>query len=182
MSCIIQQLQRSTKENSFFDLNFSCLCVSHSEKTAGLLMHTGRYVFAQVMDYLPMYEFHKCVDRYNGDYRVRFTCMDQYLSMAFAQLTYRESLRDIVPCKISGTIWASGETFRRAHWPMPMKIEIGASMPISVMFLSVLPGTCTEMKISLSNLTIWHMPLILPQSTFVCLFFPGRISEKRRVR
>ena len=87
-----------------------------------------------------------------------------------------------VPCKISGTIWASGETFRRAHWPMPMKIEIGASMPISVMFLSVLPGTCTEMKISLSNLTIWHMPLILPQSTFVCLFFPGLILEKRRVR
>lgn len=61
-------------------------------------MHTGRYVFAQVMDYLPMYEFHKCVDRYNGDYRVRFSCMDQYLSMAFAQLTYRESLRDIEAC------------------------------------------------------------------------------------
>lgn len=47
-------------------------------------MHTGRYVFAQIMDYLPMYEFHKCVDRYRGDYRVRFSCMDQYLTMAFA--------------------------------------------------------------------------------------------------
>jgi len=45
-----------------------------------------------------MYEFHKCVDRYNGDYRVRFSCMDQYLSMAFAQLAYRESLRDIEAC------------------------------------------------------------------------------------
>jgi len=54
--------------------------------------------FSQIMDYLPMYEFHKCVDRYNGDYRVRFTCMDQYLSMAFAQLIYRESLCDIEAC------------------------------------------------------------------------------------
>ena len=46
-----------------------------------------------------MYEFRKCVDRYNGNYRVRrFSCLDQFLSMAFAQLTYRESLRDIEAC------------------------------------------------------------------------------------
>ena len=68
MNLNIQQIQHYAHKNSFFDLKFSCLCVSHSEKTAGWLMHTGRYVFAQVMDYLPMYEFHKCVDRYNGDY------------------------------------------------------------------------------------------------------------------
>jgi hypothetical protein len=51
------------------------------------------------MDYLPMYEFRKCVDRYNGNYHTSsFSCMDQYFCMAFAQLTYRESLRDIEAC------------------------------------------------------------------------------------
>ena len=62
-------------------------------------MHTGRVVFAQLMDWLPRYEFTKCVRRYRGEYRVRhFTCWDQFLCMAFAQLTYRESLRDIETC------------------------------------------------------------------------------------
>jgi len=62
-------------------------------------MHTGRIVFSQLMDFLPMYEFNKCVHRYQGDYRVRhFSCLDQFLCMAFAQLTYRESLRDIETC------------------------------------------------------------------------------------
>lgn len=62
-------------------------------------MYTGKTVFSQVMDYLPMYEFRKCVDRYNGNYHTSsFSCMDQYFCMAFAQLTYRESLRDIEAC------------------------------------------------------------------------------------
>ena len=62
-------------------------------------MHEGRTVFAQVMDWLPKYEFEKCVARYGGDFHVRsMTCYEQYLIMAFAQLTYRESLRDIETC------------------------------------------------------------------------------------
>lgn len=62
-------------------------------------MNTGRTVFSQVMDYLPLHNFRQCVARYNGNYRVRtFSCLDQYLCMAFAQLTYRESLRDIEAC------------------------------------------------------------------------------------
>lgn len=61
-------------------------------------MYAGRFVFSQVMEFLPMYEFHRCVKRYNGDYRARFSCLDQYMCMAFAQLTYRESLRDIEVC------------------------------------------------------------------------------------
>jgi len=62
-------------------------------------MHTGRLIFSQIMDFLPMYEFQKCVRRYRGNYKVQsFSCLDQYLSMAFAQLTYRESLRDIESC------------------------------------------------------------------------------------
>jgi len=62
-------------------------------------MYSGKLVFAQVMDHLPMHTFRRCVDRYEGNRKVhRFTCLDQYLCMAFAQLTYRESLRDIEVC------------------------------------------------------------------------------------
>lgn len=62
-------------------------------------MHTGKTIFSQVMDFLPLHEFRKCVKRYQGDYKVKsFSCMDQFLCMAFAQLTYRESLRDIESC------------------------------------------------------------------------------------
>ena len=62
-------------------------------------MNTGKTIFSQVMDFLPMNEFHKCVKRYHGHYKVRnFSCLDQFFCMAFAQLTYRESLRDIETC------------------------------------------------------------------------------------
>jgi hypothetical protein len=62
-------------------------------------VNTGRTVFSQLLDYLPAYEFQKCVNRYQGEYKLRnFSCRDQFLSMAFAQLTYRESLRDIETC------------------------------------------------------------------------------------
>ena len=62
-------------------------------------MHVGRIVFAQLMDHLPPYEFHKCVERYHGNYKLRgFSCLDQFLCLAFAQLTFRESLRDIEAC------------------------------------------------------------------------------------
>ncbi len=62
-------------------------------------MNIGRTVFAQIMDFAPSFHFHLCVDRYNGNYKVKtFTCLDQFLCMAFAQLTYRESLRDIEAC------------------------------------------------------------------------------------
>lgn len=62
-------------------------------------MYTGKLVFSQVMEHLPLHIFHQCVDRYNGNFKVKeFTCLDQYLCMAFAQLTYRESLRDIEAC------------------------------------------------------------------------------------
>ena len=62
-------------------------------------MNSGRTVFSQLIDFLPAHQFSKCVARYNGDFRVRrFTCWDQFLCLSFAQLTYRESLRDIVSC------------------------------------------------------------------------------------
>lgn len=62
-------------------------------------MNHGNTIFSQIMDFLPKHKFRQCVNRYNGNYRVRsFTCFDQFLCMAFAQLTYRESLRDIECC------------------------------------------------------------------------------------
>ena len=62
-------------------------------------MNSGKTIFAQFMDFLPAYEFRQCVERYNGNYKIKsFTCTDQFLCMAFAQLTYRESLRDIQAC------------------------------------------------------------------------------------
>jgi uncharacterized protein DUF4372/DDE family transposase len=62
-------------------------------------MHSGQFVFAQLMEFLPRHEFNACVRRYRGDRRLRgFTCRDQFLCMAFAQLTFRESLRDIETC------------------------------------------------------------------------------------
>jgi len=62
-------------------------------------MNEGRTVFSQLMDSLPRQEFNQCVERYQGNHRTRrFSCLDQFLCMAFAQLTYRESLRDIETC------------------------------------------------------------------------------------
>ena len=62
-------------------------------------MNSGRTIFAQVMDHLPIHEFQKCVVRYRGDHNWRgFSCWDQFLCLGFAQLTYRESLRDIEAC------------------------------------------------------------------------------------
>ena len=62
-------------------------------------MNAGRMVFAQLLDFLPKHEFRQCVRRYRGDFHARrLTCYDQFICLAFAQLTYRESLRDIETC------------------------------------------------------------------------------------
>jgi hypothetical protein len=72
---------------------------SGQEQAAEWGMNLGRTVFSQIMEHLPEYEFQKCVARYRGDSHLRgFSCLDQYLAMSFAQLTYRESLRDIEAC------------------------------------------------------------------------------------
>ena len=62
-------------------------------------MNSGQTIFSQLMEFIPTYEFRQCVKRYNGNYKVKsFSCWNQFLTMAFAQLTYRESLRDIQAC------------------------------------------------------------------------------------
>ena len=65
-------------------------------------MHIGNVVFSQLMEFAPWHTFRRLVAKYRGDFNVRtFSCLDQFLSMAFAQLTYRESLRDIEACLTS---------------------------------------------------------------------------------
>ena len=95
-------------------------------------MNTGKTLFAQLMDFLPWTTFTRIVARYDGDVRVRtLCCAEQYRAMAFAQLTYRESLRDIEIClsaqasKLYHMAFASRCGDRR--WPMPTRRAIGAS-------------------------------------------------------
>jgi transposase len=74
-------------------------------------VNRGRTIFAQLLNFLPDREFRRCVARYNGDARFRgFSCWDQYLSMAFAQLTYRDGLRDIEAClrSLGGKLYHMG--------------------------------------------------------------------------
>jgi hypothetical protein len=74
-------------------------------------VNQGRTIFSQLISFLPDREFRRCVDRYGGDARLRgFSCWDQYLSMAFAQLTYRDGLRDIEAClrSLGGKLYHMG--------------------------------------------------------------------------
>jgi hypothetical protein len=70
-------------------------------------MNSGRTIFSQIMNYLPAYEFRQCVERYSGNYKIKsFSCWDQFLSMTFAQLTYKGVRRK----KISSTPLTEKET------------------------------------------------------------------------
>jgi hypothetical protein len=63
------------------------------------MMNKGKIIFAQLMEFLPSYEFQRCVKKYRGEYKVKaFSCLEQFYVMAFAQIAYRESLRDTVSC------------------------------------------------------------------------------------
>jgi len=112
-------------------------------------MHSGRIVFAQVMDVLPMHEFRKCVRLYEGERRVRtFSCLDQFLCMAFAQLTYRESLRDIETClrAVSDKLYHAGIRGRISRSTMADANE-GRDWRIYADFAQVLIGTARELYI-----------------------------------
>src|SRR3972149_5335983 len=81
-------------------------------------VNSGRTGFSQLIGFLPDREFRRCVSRYDGDRRLReFSCWDQYLTMAFAQFTYRESLRDIEAClrSLHGKLYHTGFRSRPAR-------------------------------------------------------------------
>ncbi len=105
--CPVEHFRDSYKTNIVNELREK-MSVTHlnSNLSCGLpilqgkvAMNSGQTVFAQLIEFLPKHVFRKCVLRYKGDYRCRkFSCRDQFLCMAFAQITYRESLRDIESC------------------------------------------------------------------------------------
>ena len=92
----------------------------------------GKTLFAQLMDFLPWSTFARIVARYGGDARVRtLCCAEQYRAMAFAQLTYRESLRDIGVADRRGRVETLSHRFSRAGptirlWPTPTRRATGA--------------------------------------------------------
>src|SRR6266704_701817 len=99
-------------------------------------MNQGRTVFSQLVDFLPTYQFQICVDRYQGHRYVKdFSCWDQFLCLAFAQLTYRESLRDIEACLRAQQPKLYHMGFRgqvsATRWHTPTNTATGGSTPIS---------------------------------------------------
>ena len=96
-------------------------------------MNTGKTLFAQLMDFLPWTTFARYVARYGGDKSVRtLTCAEQFRVMAFAQLTYRESLRDIEVC-------LSAQTNKLYHMGIREPVS-GIPFPISLIDLVIVPG------------------------------------------
>jgi hypothetical protein len=82
---------------SIFNVYFPVSAVRQPFKE--LEMNSGTTILSQTVDFFPLYEFNKCVKCYNGNYKVKsFTCLNQFYILSFAQLTYRESIRDIVAC------------------------------------------------------------------------------------
>jgi hypothetical protein len=100
-------------------------------------MYAGKLIFAQLMDHLPLHTFRRCVSRYQGErYAKRFRCFDQYVVMAFAQLTYREGLRDIEACLCAhrSKLYHMGivpRTWHATPYPRPTNVATGASTPTS---------------------------------------------------
>src|SRR6266446_6144458 len=97
-------------------------------------MNLGRTVFSQLVDLLPTRQFQLCVDRYHGHRYVKdFSCWDQFLSLAFAQLTYRESLRDIEACLRAQQpkLYHMGyrSKFLATRWHTPTNTATGGSTP-----------------------------------------------------
>ena len=142
-------------------------------------MHEGHYVFAQLMQHLPLTTFRRCVARYRGECRIkRFSCLDQYLSLAFAQLTWRESLRDIEAClrrnPPSSIIWVSAAGLPATPWPMPTRCATGASMPTSRSTSSASrAGSMRTIRWRL-NSTKPSMRWTQPPSISACRYSPGR--------
>lgn len=100
-------------------------------------MHQGKLVFAQLMLYLPLSTFRRCVADHRGEHKVKdFSCLDQFFAMAFAQLTYRESLRDIevnlrAQARRLYHMGFAARRFRATRWPMRTPHARGKSMPTS---------------------------------------------------
>src|SRR5258708_21250591 len=136
-------------------------------------MNQGRTVFSQLISFLPDREFRRCVERYQGDLRVRgLSCWDQYLAMAFAQLTYRESLRDIEAClrSLQGKLYHLGFRGQVARSPLAAANEsrdwrifpdFAPRLIATARGLSVPAAMGVNLERSLSALDSAHIVLVL---------------------
>ena len=116
-------------------------------------MNVGKTLFAQIMEFVPWTSFGRIVDRYSGNAGVRrLTCAEQFRVMAFAQLTWRESLRDIevTLAANSSKLYAMGLRHRdiARPWPMRTKRATGASGPIWPLCSSVVHESSTAIPTS----------------------------------
>lgn len=110
-------------------------------------MYTGKTVFAQLMKFIPEYEFQKCVDHYNGDYRIRkFSCREHFLVMSSVQLTGRESLRDIEPCLSALSI----AEFYRERWKIELFLKwIKQHLHIKTFYGTSQNAVCCQIRIAI---------------------------------
>ncbi len=149
-------------------------------------MNSGKTIFSQLMDFIPRYEFNQCVKRYNGNYKIKnFTCWEQFLCMAFAQLTYRESLRDIQACLRAAKkklyhmgigSKVSRNTLAHANQIRDWRIY----MPTLHKYLFAKPESFMPMKTLAFNWNKLCMPWILRLSTSACLSFLGHCFGRKR--
>ena len=149
-------------------------------------MNLGKLVFAQVMEHLPLHVFHRCVVRYSGEHKVKwFSCLDQYLCMAFAQLTYRESLRDIEAClraKLQALSPGISQLIARntlANANATRDWRIYCDFAQSLIGIARRLYAEEALGVDLRTPSTRSMP---PRSTCVCRSFPGRrfARPKRR--
>src|SRR5437870_12334461 len=143
-------------------------------------MNQGRTVFSQLVEFLPTYQFQICVDRYQGNRYVKdFSCWDQFLCLAFAQLTYRESLRDIEACLraqqpklyhmgFRGQV--SRNTFAHANEHRDWRIYADFAQVLTAAARDIYRGVCSGGELSetmypLDSTTIDLCPSLFPRRT-----------------
>ena len=150
-------------------------------------MNQGRTVFSQLVEFLPTYQFQICVDRYQGNRYVKdFSCWDQFLCLAFAQLTYRESLRDIEACLRAQQpklyhMGFRGQVSRNTLAPPTNTADWRIYADFAQVLIAAAPIFAAE------NLFEWSCPKpymrsTRPPSICVCRFFPGASFAAARVR
>lgn len=148
-------------------------------------MNEGKTVFSQIMEFLPMYEFRKCVERYQGDYKVlSFSCLDQFLCMAFAQLTFRESAGypGLLALKAKQTV-SHGHP-RKSIAQYFVECQQSARVAYLCRLCDDLNPQGANFISTIPLALIWatrFMPWIQQPSIYVCPFFHGHVFEKARV-
>lgn len=144
-------------------------------------MNAGKAVLAQIMDFVFKYEFSKSVEQYNGNYKVKtFNCWEQFIIMSFAQLTFRESLRDIESClhAISHKLYHCGVKSKIAKSTLADANE-SRDWRIYADFVQKLIIEARRLYIRrtmISMLTLRRLPTlwIVPRLICVCHYFPGQ--------